>query len=40
MQKSDMRIPNQAPLNWPCKVNPHPQAFASLWLWGTLLVLT
>jgi membrane-associated PAP2 superfamily phosphatase len=40
MQKSDMRIPNQASLNWPCKVNPHPQAFASLWLWGTLLVLT
>lgn len=40
MQKSDMRIPAKAPLNRPCRVNPHPQVLASLWLWGTLLVLT
>jgi hypothetical protein len=40
MQKSDMRTPAKAPLNRLCNVNPHPQALASLWLWGTLLVLT
>ena len=40
MQKSDMRIPAKAPLNRPCRVKPHPQVLASLWLWGTLLVLT
>ena len=40
MQKSDMRIPAKAQLNRLCNVNPHPQALASLWLWGTLLVLT
>jgi membrane-associated PAP2 superfamily phosphatase len=40
MQKSDMRTPAKAQLNRLCNVNPHPQALASLWLWGTLLVLT
>jgi membrane-associated PAP2 superfamily phosphatase len=40
MQKSDFPILNQAPLKWPLKVSPHPQVLASLWLWGTLLVLT
>ena len=40
MQKSDMRIPNQPHLSWMHSTHRHPEAIASLWLWGTLLVLT
>jgi membrane-associated PAP2 superfamily phosphatase len=40
MQKSDIQIPTQTPLNWPSNLNQAPQVRASLWLWGTLLVLT
>ena len=40
MQKSDLPILNPAPLKWPLSVSPHPQVLASLWLWGTLLLLT
>jgi membrane-associated PAP2 superfamily phosphatase len=40
MQKSELPILTHVPLNWPSKVNQHPQLLASLWLWGTLLVLT
>jgi membrane-associated PAP2 superfamily phosphatase len=40
MPKIDPQILIQAPMNWSPLANPHPQAMASLWLWGTLLVLT
>ena len=40
MQKSDMRISTQPHLSWMHSTNRHPQSIASLWLWGTLLVLT
>ena len=40
MQKSDMRIPTQPHLSGMHTTHRHPQAIASLWLWGTLLVLT
>lgn len=40
MHKSDLPILNPAPLKWPLSVSPHPQVLASLWLWGTLLLLT
>jgi membrane-associated PAP2 superfamily phosphatase len=40
MQKSELPFLTHAPLNWPLSANPHPQRLASLWLWGTLLVLT
>jgi membrane-associated PAP2 superfamily phosphatase len=40
MHKSDMRIPTQPHLRWMHSTHQHPQAIASLWLWGTLLVLT
>jgi membrane-associated PAP2 superfamily phosphatase len=40
MPKTDPQILIQAPMNWLPLASPHPQAMASLWLWGTLLVLT
>lgn len=40
MSKRDDQILTQAPMNCPPLASPHPQAMASLWLWGTLLVLT
>ena len=40
MQKSDMRISTQPHLSWMHSTHRHPQSIASLWLWGTLLVLT
>lgn len=40
MSKRDDQILTQAPMNCHPLGSPHPQAMASLWLWGTLLVLT
>lgn len=40
MSKRDDQILTQAPMNGQPLGSPHPQAMASLWLWGTLLVLT
>lgn len=40
MSKRDDQILTQAPLDRQPLGSPHPQAMASLWLWGTLLVLT
>jgi membrane-associated PAP2 superfamily phosphatase len=40
MQKSDMRIPTQHHMSGMHSTHQHPHAIASLWLWGTLLVMT